>query len=301
VVAEGDLYGGREEGRVSPAVFDGPEGLAAGGGVALHDGALLVRQGARLAEDGVGRGDLADIVQRGGGGEGADGGGIRQQAAAEEFAAQDLGVRADALQVLAGLVIAGIGEFGEAEDHGVTAADDLRALLIHFGLEIRVQVGKGALQPDDALSRGETDAEFFAVEGLGEEIVSAGLHAGDDVGLFRAAGQDDDEDVAVRAAVADAADEVGPAEAGHLPVGEDEVEIVLGEVVPGLGAVLYGGDGVAPAFEFTLERGAGDAFIFGEEDVHGGSIVEAVEGSAGLDPGPGFRTRGGRRPEHIAD
>ena len=62
------------------------------------------------------------------------------------------------------------------------------------------------------------DAEFLAVEGLGDEVVGAGLDAADDVGLVGPAGEHDDVDVVRRAAdCADALDELHARTAAAFP------------------------------------------------------------------------------------
>jgi hypothetical protein len=106
-------------------------GLKGGGtvrGVGAHDNEFLVGELAGLAKDGIGNADVTDGVQGAGEDEVltklvVDDGGV-VGVAAEGFAEQ-LAVGFDAVEVLAGVVVAGLGELGKGEDSGVLGLEDL--------------------------------------------------------------------------------------------------------------------------------------------------------------------------------
>src|SRR6266511_6288041 len=55
---------------------------------------------------------------------------------------------------------------------------------------------------------------------------------------------------------------------GHLPIGDDNLEVAELQVGPRLATVLRFGHFVPEAFEHRAERHARDGVVFGEEQVH---------------------------------
>src|SRR6185503_16199353 len=125
---------------------------------------------------------------------------------------------------------------------------------------------KRTFESDDALAGEHANAQFFAVEGLGDKVVGASLDAAHDVGLVGSAGKKDDVYVVRDRGGTDALDEFDTREARHFPIGDDDVEGAGAERLPGGLPVFSGGHRVAPGLELPHERCAGDAIILGDEN-----------------------------------
>lgn len=158
-------------------------------------------------------------------------------------------------------------EFGEV-------VGEVGALDAAGGLEAVAHAPVGlveiAVHADDAGAGAEADVQFVPVKGLGEEVVVAGAHAGDDVVLLGLGGEHDDVDVVHLLVGTDALDQFEAADVGHHPVGDHDGEAVLLEQFPSLVAVRGGGDLVTPAFEVGLELETGDLVVLGDEDADAG-------------------------------
>ncbi len=76
-------------------------------------------------------------------------------------------------------------------------------------------------------------------EGLGHEVVGAGVEQADLFPLLVLDGQDEDGGRLV--APPDLLDELEAAEVGHCEVGDDEVEVLFPEPLEGFAAVDHGG------------------------------------------------------------
>ena len=159
--------------------------LTAGEGMGLHDGALFRSQGSGLVEDGVGNGDLADVVEGGRAGNDADGGLVQIvfRAGAGHLIQQDAGEAADAQNVLSGFHAAVFNDGGEGVHHDLVGVTQDVGLLIQQFL----QVPFVAVQIHDGLHTALGD---HGVTGLhdhvicphaeGGSLVNAGAFAQDD-------------------------------------------------------------------------------------------------------------------------
>ena len=136
------------------------------------------------------------------------------------------------------------------------------------GAESLVLLFEAALESDDALAGTEAGVELVTVEGLGDEIVSAGVHPGHYVFLLRFVSNDDDVGVAAVRQGADSLDELKPVHFRHVPIADDEGERFGLKALPGLGTVGCRDDFVAPLLQVVLQEAAGDGVVFGDEELH---------------------------------
>ena len=84
------------------------------------------------------------------------------------------------------------------------------------------------LEVEDAASGAQADAQFVGVEGLGEVIVGAGVHAFDQVLRFGAGGEQQDVDVGFAVGAADAAADFDAIHAGHHPIQDGQAGGIFG-------------------------------------------------------------------------
>src|SRR6266542_606055 len=123
-------------------------------------------------------------------------------------------------------------------------------------------------QPEDPLGGLEPCAQLVHINRLGDEIVRARFHAFE-VALFAARRSDQQEiTVAIGRPRAHPPAELRAIDLGHLPIGDDNLEVAELQVGPRLATVLRFGHFVPEAFEHRAERHARDGVVFGEEQVH---------------------------------
>ena len=117
--------------------INGPgDDLAAGGGVLLHQGELLVGQLAGLVEYGVGHLDLAHVVQRRGVLHVLHelvGQLVRVDAVPLQLAHDDAGIGGGLAHVVAGALVTALHHVGQHHDQTVLQLVDLLVLVLHLG------------------------------------------------------------------------------------------------------------------------------------------------------------------------
>jgi len=106
-------------------------------------------------------------------------------------------------------------------------------------------------------------ADFIDLVGLGDVMVSAGLH-GIDGRIDRGVAGDHD-DLGYRAVFLRKFQDIHAVDLFHLQVGENQVEPLVLDQRQGLGAVLQGGDLIALILENVGEVFQGDLFVVDDE------------------------------------
>ena len=126
------------------------------------------------------------------------------------------------------------------------------------------------LEVEDAASGVQADAQLVGIEGLGEVIVGAGVHALDQILRFGAGGEEQDVDVGFAVGTADAAADFNAIHAGHHPIQYGQAGGILGlQDSPCFGAVARDYGFVAPLGEHRTEHGLKHRVVLGCQDAHG--------------------------------
>ena len=141
----------------------------------------------------------------------------------------------------------------------------------------------GSNKVDDGL------LEAFVLEGsLGEVEVGAGLEASAAVLFAIFVGEDDDRQTGEAGVFADLDDEFDSVHLGHIHIADEQVVFIEAKKVPGLLAVLGGGDGVACADEDTALCLAHSVRVVNDQDVG-----RETDGMGGMEVGRGGAPMGG--------
>ena len=135
-------------------------------------------------------------------------------------------------------------------------------------LQLLVLFGEAPFEADDALAGRKANAEFFALPRLRQKVIGTRFHPDDNILRFASARQHDDVRVALSILGPDALDELPAVHFGHVPVGQDHVELPALKFTPGCSAVLDGQNFMPPAFQFALEGSSGQPLVLGKQDLH---------------------------------
>src|SRR5207302_4570497 len=134
-------------------------------------------------------------------------------------------------------------------------------------------------QPENALRHAEARGDLLAVHGLGEEVVDARVHRGEEALAAAPPREQDEIRVACAAPSANPPAQLEPVQLWHLPIGDDHA--LLGEQpgVPSIAAVRGDRCLVAADLERGREQFGGDRLVFGDEDVQGSLACNARSAS----------------------
>ncbi len=126
------------------------------------------------------------------------------------------------------------------------------------------------LQFEDAAPGADADAQFMGVEGLGEVIVGAGVHAFDQVLGFGAGGEQEDVDVRFAIGAANFPADFDAIHAGHHPIEHSETgRAGAVENRPSLIAVACDHGLVAPSGQHGFQHGLKHRIVFRGQHAHG--------------------------------
>ena len=232
---------GREVARHAQRVADALADL----GVLAHDAELVVRQRAGLVEDVLGDADLADVVQQG-----AVGDALQLAVAQAHVGSQARRAIGQVAAVVLEPEVLGLDRVGQG-DHDVVrllhAPDDLAG-------------PKGAAQASQ---------ELDLLEGLGHEVVRAGVEGRDHVRGRRVRREHDDGQRHGAVVGPQAPADLQAVHAGQGEVEDDHVRLVLGHGAQPVHAVGDGDDAVAGVLEDATQDAPDGRVIL--DDCHAGA------------------------------
>ncbi len=133
---------------------------------------------------------------------------------------------------------------------------------LHAGLgQLVVQVGHPARGKQPGL-------QVERVQGFAEVVIRARFHPGEHVGTISRGGQQDEIGVVVLLACANRAAQRHPVQAGHVPVGHQDVGPELLDVLPGRVTIGDGDALVSEGLDRRLGHQSGAQVVVGDEDSH---------------------------------
>ena len=231
LVAVGDFLGHAEERHAhAQAPLGLLDGIAPQRGVGFHDLELLHRQLARLEQDGVGDADLADVVQRRRLVQQVDhavGEHVGEARVVAQVLGQGLHVQLGATDVVAGLVVARLGQRGHGHDGHVLDGLHLQRAQRHLALQVGALVAQEVGRGLERQVRGHARQQDGRADGLGDVVHRPQLQAQALVLHVGARGEEDHGNVArVQVRLEPAADLIA-VHARHHDVEQDEVGRLL--------------------------------------------------------------------------
>jgi hypothetical protein len=133
---------------------------------------------------------------------------------------------------------------------------------------LRLDVDHLAVQGGHAIGRHQTGLHRERVHRLDEVVVGAGIHAFEDLLAVAERGDQHDVDVAVAQFLADTPAQLRALDARHHPVGEQDVEALGRQQLPGARAVRRDLALMAELGGDRLEHQATGGVVVGDEDAH---------------------------------
>ena len=250
--------------------------------VALHLAALLQGQRPCLEQQPVGDRDLADVVE--------DGGELERMAALlvpAELGCHERAHRADALHVIARLLVAQLDRRGEAPDRLLIPVVNVRRLLGDETLELRVATACLALQAPALQSLRYLDLDLEPLERLQHVAVRAQLERFDREVRVVDACHHHRGDLGVGGR--DSADELQAGATGHVDVAEQQRELVAGEQRERLPRVAGGRHLVPIGREQACEDRAHRAIVIDDENAGALAAIWRLADGHSVQTLPGHR------------
>ena len=240
MMRNGDIVGNLQHAKVGPR-----QNLSADGGVGFHDFKLFGGQLAGFQQDRIGDADFADIVHGGG------------QAQILNFVClpadgfrHDGAGQCDAANMTAGFLIPGFKCGQEPVDGFFLSFTNYTGLFLYDLLQSLTILFECPFKPNRSLADSDAGLKLIRVKGFYKVIINAFLGQGrDNIILIAPGSQKDNVNIGfVTAMLADMANQFKSVHFGHVPVGQNDVDIFGKKFFKSLQPVFGRDDMVVPFF-----------------------------------------------------